>query len=838
MAGTWASYQGLPCVNFRIVRSIGFSSDTSWVDVPASAVLDVRRPRPLRQIGYTERSELGAIEQDGEAAAFVAQKLLMPEGTFVMAHANEQQGLIPLLIAGLFVVRVETIKDGGEIALFRIYLADERWFWPRGLMERWSFNRTRGDGTVAADSLKADGSRWSLEEIVLAHIAPAMFRSPKVAATPKGWATDRQTPWEFRPFEPGLGGLQNVVRATGIAEPTLRLDRTLALHEAGDGKVALCKVDKGGVPSGANEAPPPEELKLWKDGTGQGATLELGWPEEYVLVVGGPRVATVALDHCEPVLVIKGKPYPLNEATVRQLTLNKYGLEWLSKFVLEPAAYQHVVGLEEKALKLLREQAWRLWRIPGAVVYDKDGDARPGPNAHLLPLLRQADTHGGRRRAPALQRYGFETISRATDRTREEAAITAAAEKWTQARDTIQARAIVDGKLPPFSLLNPSPGPRLWKNMGFGPGGSPFRSFSLDTFEHYRREAANVVNSQSIDAGLAGELDAALRERFAAEDALNGTSTLGLYESAKEYEQISQQLLTSGKSASDPEAAAQLKVLGERLRKLDEAAQKKRADRATRDKAGIRRGRPIEAVYFQNQEREEDAHATVAHEDWGIFRSSGLAGWVASEAVSSGLKTVFLPKPVRIVFGAVVRPRTDRPIGAKRQATLSGLGIGPAPVGEAPENHIPEALTDEESVFRIAFQRTGRGEAKEVNPDRDVLRWATYVHEKEWCELVPMSGAGNLATLREQSLERAREIFRRPDVIRSSSHVFAFPQPINTDGLVNRVEWRMAFTQGAPCGIETIVTTGTSGFVQRGGTQERRTPRPLRPDDDRERVQP
>src|SRR5690606_18323443 len=167
---------------------------------------------------------------------------------------------------------------------------------------------------------------------------------------------------------------------------------------------------------------------LHKDGTGQGHLVELQYPEDYVIVAGGLKVVTVAIDDCVPVLDAYGLTIEINDENIRWLTGGKFDTEWLRRFVLAPPELAGDPGLPEPIAAMFREQAYRLWQVRGVerevVVTELDaprpidrtgeidpdrlaeGDLtgraavnplagagqrrfvrQPGPNAHLLPIL-------------------------------------------------------------------------------------------------------------------------------------------------------------------------------------------------------------------------------------------------------------------------------------------------------------------------------------------------------------------------------------------------------------------------------------------------------------------
>jgi len=888
MAGTWASYQGHPCVDVDFVRSRGLEPDTSIVEIIASPDLELEAPQEssLAKREAPERRTFEQILDDAAAPSdLVPGALLKPEGTLVCAEVLQGQ-LRALAIAGLFVLRLELARRGEapEAVVWRVYLVDERFFWPLGLEPRWSYNRVRADGkSFAIDSLDQASDPpipFPTSKLVAAELVARLFRAPTVSAMPSSWGTDYRE-WRWRPFEPAVQAIRTVVDAMGV-EPCLRLDGTLAFHEPGDGVLGAdgvavpgsADVDPSGVPSGSNAKALPADLRPWLRGTGHGRALEFGYPERYLVVVGGVRVATVALDAWEPVLVIHGRPVPLTEQTIRMLTVGRHGLEWLHKWLVQPPAHQHAVGVTEAVLDLLRSQAYRLYRLPGAVVYDAavretllkakvealkaagipeaqarqiasselalaqvlnpvaDGDARPGRNAHLLPLERRAEVDGRGRMDVTVRIYRYVTKSRTfDDRTAESEAVGEAVRELaslsTQIRDAAAIKSVPD----PWNLTNK----RLEavpmslrlelvaKSFGFA---NAFGKYvGGEDWERARQEAIAVDRIQAIDPALAARYEAALKKKLDAEDKLNGTGNAELYELAKPYAAV-----------NNDRPQSQIRATVEALRRLDERVGQLLAEKRQVEAAGGRLGTSIGGVYFENLDRADDLGASVYSEDLGIIRTSCLAGHLLDPDVHDSGSTTFVPLPVRVLFGATVRPRTDRPLG-----TPSGTPSGA--VAKAEPDVVPEALSDRETIFRAVYERVGRGLARPV-PDADVtdevLRAAARLERPDLAELVPIAAAGNRAALLAQAQDAAATLFRRQDVLRSETLTMLGPWAVNPDGVVStvRVQMRHDPESGAPCGFLTTVTTGSSAFkTRRQGTQER-APRPRGPEDDRERLRP
>lgn len=232
--GTYAAFSNVACFDVLFQRSRGWASDVTVVDIPASDVITLERPGPL-SVRRPHASQVRGGTGAGLLGPAPVPAQVPHEGYL---HLAERVGgeVWSVDIGPLFVVRCEAVKspDGSQVVRYRLSLVDERYFWPRGILPRWSYNRRRGDGTIAADSLRVDGQPHTRREIAeLA--ATSLFRRPRIAHAPDEWSTDRRAV-EFEPFSTAVAALSQLATEDGLEEPCLRLDNTIALHHAGDGR--------------------------------------------------------------------------------------------------------------------------------------------------------------------------------------------------------------------------------------------------------------------------------------------------------------------------------------------------------------------------------------------------------------------------------------------------------------------------------------------------------------------------------------------------------------------------------------------------------------------------
>lgn len=912
--GTHASYQGIPCAAVRFVRSRGYGADRSQVTLPLSRFgADFRalaaqaaqlQQQPPVELPENLAESFGDVERSPIPLGDLPDELRY-EGTLVLSEDGEQVVTVP----GLVVTRAETEQDDdtGGPAFVRLTLMDWRLFLSRGALGRWSFNALRQDGAVSTDTLKPDGTPYSLADVAQ-EVAAGLWRKPTLEV-PEGWAgLSREVVWPA--WQRSVTALAELAELGGASEPCLRLDGVLALHMAGKGVLGYAPGGKG-----PNSQPIPKEYWLDEDGRGQAWTIEKAWPDEFLLFVGRPRVASVALDLWEPVLLIEGSPFFLSEELVRLLTGDRYGLVWLQKWVLLPGSDQDAIGVDDRVVELFREQAYRLWRLPGAEKVKLDGKAEdplafarelearaerlardaaaqagapvegagsdaalaealakvakvgesaqrgfytgePGANAHLLPLLYRAETASGRRLPVTVEAWGWELKRRKFDVAEGTAKLEEVRRRQQQIRrDTLTLASGAGNPLArrrdPFSGVPPviDTDSALIRELGGGKvrgltlgdmlgGGLLPAGLDRERIEHYMTELRRVALLNELNPSLGAAYERTLDDEARARSDLGSvdTESLALAKKLAGFESEAAKEFVTEDAGGAEDRAESLKgkffaQFGKQAREAAESAaqegRKKQRETRARKEAGLGPAKLQGAVFVQNRRRAVDTSARVVSAELGIVRTSGLAGIVRNPGVHDPIQTSLQPMPVRVTFGAELRPRVDRPQGAPIPTGTSFGFEAAAAFLEAralasPDNRVPSVLSERESFYASAWRRTGPGAVERVPLDELPLDRATRV-PVSWRELVPLTGAGNVGELDEQARRIALDMSRRADEERGRQQSFAGPWPVQTDGLVSRVEIRMETAQGVPCGFTTLVTIGgTSTVPAETGTRERR----------------
>ncbi|HBP17420.1 MAG TPA: hypothetical protein DEA08_06475, partial [Planctomycetes bacterium] len=361
MSGTLATYQGFPCRDVRFRRTRGWRADTSSVllfavDFPHGFRFDTPAPGDLGRLRLRTQSQPDLSPIRGAAPRrprpLPERRQLDFAGDLVLAEVDRQGNEYAVVVGPLFCVSIETVKQNadGSRAVVRARLVDARYFYARGFVRRWSFNRTDGEGNYSRDSVKEDGAPFALGEIAQ-EVAGSLFLSPRLARSPKAWG-EVHPETELPRFAPAAAALLRLSQDHGAEPLCLNLDGSVALWERGEGQVGFAPEGKGA----GNSHGFPRGLLVYLQGAGQSRGVEATYPPDFVTVVGGLRVATARLDDLDPVLVVDDEPIPLSEETVRKLTKGKFGIAWLNAFVLAPQAYQSAVGLDPRVVLLLREQ--------------------------------------------------------------------------------------------------------------------------------------------------------------------------------------------------------------------------------------------------------------------------------------------------------------------------------------------------------------------------------------------------------------------------------------------------------------------------------------------------
>lgn len=873
MAGTWASYQGHPCASVRFLRGRGMASSATQVVIPVQsfpsdfdwkAAAEELKRRPTTDLPAGIEGGLGDTPKPGvlQLASGLAY-----EGTLVLAENASQVLPIP----GLVVLRIEVdqVDDTGGPAFVRLTLADERVFSAFGILDRWRWNERLPDGALSLDTVKEGGEGFTLEDVAR-QVVGGMWRKPSLNRVPSEWSSLERSVL-LDSFPTASSSFQALATLGQAEDPCFHLDGEWAVYRQGEGVVGFAPDGQG-----ENRLPFPPGVILDEDGAGLGHAEEANWPAEWIVVVGLERVATVALDQWEPVVMWEGRPFLLSEelvrffsggkieqqsdpdrpgATITKVTGGRYGLDWLRKWIMGPNAQRGAQGVDTDVLKLLSEQAWRLYRLPGAEKHEGGFyTGEPGRNAHLLPMLERAETTGGRRLAPAVFAASWESKSRQWDTSEEFGALQRARIAQAEVTKAILTRRIADGSIGPNPFNDPTVNRELvgtFDEVGLtlsAMTGDSLLPSGVDsnTLNAAMREYRRIEAVRQDYPGLAQQLEQALAKKIAAQDALGDRDWAATYDAAKQLVEWERE---AGKSLGSTAQNFQ-KEFGDLVKNLlQDLGRKQRLKKREADsdkEAGRPRGKLLSYVFQQNNPRTQDGGATVLDAGAGVVKTSGRAGHVEKEDVNDPSLTRFEPRPVRVLFGAVVRPRVDVPPGFQvRTATRSEQAAGVNPDEAAASllqqftraltgdpgfgDYIPAALGDAQSVYVAAFRRLARGKVAQVELSKVPLDQALRVR-RPWRELVPLNGLGNREILDAEAEKLAIGLASPQDRVKSATYVLAGPWPVQCNGVVSAVEIRSENVNGAICGFTTTVTIGGEATVpaDTGTEANRRIPTYMR----------
>jgi hypothetical protein len=897
VAGTLIAYQGHRCQSVTFNRSRGYAPSISSVVVPVKSFpegfnFDLPPQTGVANLPNLEIPDLSAI-RTGRMVPTDLSRDLRWAGTLVMAE--HQDSTWRVVVHPMFVVGIEMQKSSEEVPearplqqLVRISLADARLLWgSRGFIRRWSYNRARGDGSLAKDSGGAAGG--AIQRVTVARdVVGALPGSPDLSDSPAEWTNDRRQV-DFPPFSQAVLALGVLVREASLADPCLRLDNTVALHRKGDGRLGWASEGQG-----RNTRDFPGPLKLWKEFGSPGYSIEPTYRDEFVLVRGGRRIQTVQVDNAEPVLYANGIVRVLDDELVGELTGGAWKLATLRKWVLRSRAKQGQSDIKPEVLRLFREQAFRLWRVAGVevekpfeqeirslglVLERTDTIAAPGPNAHLLAgpgMLPRAETSAGKRWPVTVEAFTFRGvrtkllgISPASDQEAQ------ARQRLAEIQQRITTALAGDQGLfgsaefgaAPFA----GPGSRsVWNRTkdlllgGDRDGAIPSEVLTGTGSASWADLGAKedlvqlVERLSSVDPGLAKQYEQELVRMFKSRDAQHGTVEADLYDLAKKARglQLSLAKLDLGGTRAGEGflgtierarefggnlravADEELRRIFEELQRIGEKQDRQQSQEGTRERGAAQAARRSK-IQYRNEERTE-VTASVFSARLGIVKTSKLVGHLEDEGVSDPTSSRLRIMPVRITFGSQIRPRLD--------VSPSGGGTTTTRVRQQSEDQL--------SWFSRAFRRGPDGQPVGIASNEIPDGEGHVIVRDDMVELLPLEVAPQEPTeeqqaerpggtaqalglaggflgdgpngpaLEEFAKELAADRFSAPAKIESATYVMARPFPVNCDGLVSAITIQSRSDPLPGTGFETRISVGRipQQAPGLGTTRERRRP--------------
>lgn len=861
MAGTEGTFCGLPVLEARLTRAPGTE--------PSPGTLRLLLPGFPQGWSFPAVVRESAPSMGGAAGVGLSVQTARP-----ITGGSSVLGLVADLVAGEVaeatwgpvVVRelaVRALEADRATGVVEVQVADARVFWTRGAVARWVFNRKKANGDFAEDTLRANGDAWSLEQIVREVVAPTLWGAPAIRRLPPSWSS---------------------------LKPPLELPRRCSPKAAFD---ALCEQFRAVVTLGWDGS-----VSVWAEGEGDVPPLpddqvqedlhtrEHTFAPAMFLVVGGVRIATVAIDGWEPVLDLDGEIVGLEEGVHLLLhgdtrsgprdplpRATEEEMRAVRRHVLRSGAGQARPDWSPRACRILAQQAYRLWRIPGAATY----------NRHLLPLLNRAETdEAGHRLPPLVQTYRWRlrvTPLRSTtsgprpsgesrkqieadlERLRELLEVTTNPREREQIearmRD-LEARATAAGAQSQAERDLTLAKEQFAKVAQSAPGkvSAALEQGAGEILDPILNALLGVGAPQSadgIDARFAGLLDRAMNRAQAESDEPIGAD--GVRSGAGEAERYLRALERAGERGKEVVEAyrrllqARAAVARERgalytgdldlevaVALLEEAranrgdliaageadnsegvakakrALKERAERLRDDRlrsggdptAGRAEPELALAAHLVNDPRLPDPDARVYDADAGIVRTGEAAGWVLEEGVPSASDTELDPMPVRVVFGAALRPRLP---SARVPTGVAGL-----------DNVVPDgALDDRETYYESAWEVSAPGEVRPATR-APAPGEAQTLANPDLEERITLNGTTNRGDLDLQAEKMAREASRRPPVVEGERRTYLRPWLVEPSAVVAEVVlalqpgimgWRTSYASGTARGPAAPVTSRT-----------------------------
>lgn len=466
-AGGWdATFQGLVVTSFQVRRGVGLTPDASVLQVyaPSDPTYQVPNIDETGKNAPTPALPLSDLS-DAVNESPIPDPVVGWRGALRVREGADSE-LWPAdapWVGEMFYVSDVTRDPTSEEAT--ITLLDVRALWQEGgFLTRWEFNLyDREQAIIERTTNSETGRPYTLTEIA-SYLVSRLPGGVTFGGAPARWAGLTPT-LRFAPLSLPVDALAEVLDKFP-ARLVLQWGGAVSFWEPGEQNLpgwnyspgqALGEAppeDTAGEGSGrraaVNTLPLPE---LWESVT---EGFAYAYPPEYAVVAGGERVASVAIDYWEPVLQIDGEFWdlpaglryllsgkrdrlaevedqirkieqaaadtpggfipadspvgPLREeaqkirADARATQATPEELGWLQRFILRRGDYQSLSRkLTAAGIEILRRDAYKLWRMPGADTYRR----------HLLPLLDRAETDGrGVRLRPTAYTYRYRFAQR------------------------------------------------------------------------------------------------------------------------------------------------------------------------------------------------------------------------------------------------------------------------------------------------------------------------------------------------------------------------------------------------------------------------------------------
>ena len=900
MPGTLIWFSGLTANKVTLRRSVGLEPDAGFVEIPLASFPGhdtfvapapgaahippaLPDPPPIGVLSGTRPAQVGDLVAQPighQAVLYVAESVPTADG-----GARQE---FEMTVRQLYVTDVQRFITGRQGGSVRVSFVDFRAFADRGHMDRWRFGILDNEGNIEPDSL-LNGEAPTLAAVAR-YVVSRMFGEPELIVVPDEWEKLTGS-FLFDRWGSAIEAMR-VLLERHPAEFVLHWNGTVGLYEEGAGNFGYTVGTETDFASVNGVALPP-----WvQDMRGQGHVdaTSYGYPSDFVIVGGAPTIASVAIDCWEPVLLLDGTPVSLREGLAELLGANNTvrGIErdikqiegeiskiqerngdpsqavarkerlqlelaretakneappqasdedmaWLQRWVFRYEEFQGGERLTPEAVKILKRDAYRLWRLPGADSY----------NRHLLPIERRAETVDGVRQSILVESYRYTFRSgklgiSGGKATTSQSSGTAQNQLRTTREALSKIRKEVDAATSDLdaNILSAGNAERLGLQAQKGLARLLKERMSAQekavAQEALRRgmsllETARRAEGAGLD-DLAQAYTSALTTRHDAEKALDPSSDTSAQLA------IYQKLLDLGK-AVDAREAQNVGPILEDVKKLQDEQQARFRDKIEGRTA--ERGDPDEGLFKEifgtNDARSKDPAARLEDANLGLVRTS-LTGWLEREDVPNAAATQLVPKAVRVTFGTQMRPPRDLELPPKSFEWCD----------TAPENAFPPQMSSLQD--RVRGRRTSeRGESIAQlellgvyfavfarQPGSGLMRIELEAVPKGQAhtrghdglqELIELAGGTNKPELDRQAAEIANAVVaERKDLSQTTRRHYLRPWRVNCNGVVKAVE---ITDRPGQRGFTTLVVTGSGvePFGDANKTRERKPADKRRP---------
>lgn len=499
---------------------------------------------------------------------------------------------------------------------------------------------------------------------------------------------------------------------------------------------------------------------------------------------------------------------------------------WLRRFVMRPSAWQVRAEFSETELEILRRDAYKLFRLPGATTYNK----------RMLPMLKRAerDYNKGSRLPVKIMSFRYKKVP---TKLRSEA-LSSLISSLNRLKHEIASDAPLAGSLreairdAKAGVFGPEQmeGALLPLGLGTAAAKKVYESIVSDEFAAQREGLALVVGAEDIfnariaasklegeDAKIASEAASGDSSLFEARE--TNPDDIASYKALKALvnqlakaedpfhtggleDKLSRQLTAAGQAIRSGRGLGELQSAKDTINQIKKV---RRAERkATR--VGAKPSKANEPYVFINYVvQTEDTTARVVDPVLGLVRFSKPVGILTNPNVTTldaaeGLLAGSGPGgswPVKVYFGTKLTPITDnnRPV----------TGV-PAGSGDEVPPQVEEVMrSGKQSLGYYSVAYPAKGDRFPRPLDEFNKSDIETIHARKLVELITVDGSSNVAELDLKALDLVTPLLDRATIESSARISYLRPLKIDCDGVLSGVE---VFTRRGMIGFNTVLSIG------------------------------